>query len=183
MRKPSLIRFISLVFLAQAVFFSSSPSSYATDPVDVTSDQSAKAGSEAFRKGDFDKAIESFNKALSLDPKNFNAYNGLGNVYARKGDVDKAIESFNKALSLNANEPSAHIGLGNLYFRKGDTPKAIESFEKVLSTYPRNAEALFSLGAVYVTLKQKDAALKQYQLLSGIDKKLAEELNKQIQSS
>ncbi len=43
--------------------------------------------------GDFDEAIAIFNKIISLDPMNVDAYIGLAQAYQGKGDIDKAIET------------------------------------------------------------------------------------------
>ena len=43
--------------------------------------------------GDFDEAIAIFNKIISLDPMNVDAYIGLARAYQGKGDIDKAIET------------------------------------------------------------------------------------------
>ncbi|MFH1799364.1 MAG: tetratricopeptide repeat protein [Candidatus Omnitrophota bacterium] len=184
MRKQSFFRSTSLVFLALAVFFiCSHPSSYATDAENIaTAEQCVKDGAEAMQKNDVDKALESFNKAVSLDPKNLSVYVGLGNAYFQKGDADKALESFNKAISLNSKSLYAYIGLGNLYLQKGNIDKAIDSFNKAISLDPKDPQAHSSLGHLYIQKGDKDAALKQHKILSDLDKKLAEQLDKRIQA-
>ena len=50
------------------------------------------------KKGDYDRAIADYNKALELDPKDATAYNNRGYAYRQKGDYDKAIADYDKAL-------------------------------------------------------------------------------------
>ena len=52
------------------------------------------------RKGKLDDAIEAYNEALVLDPKNYKAYNNLGSVYAMRGDIKKAREHFERSLQI-----------------------------------------------------------------------------------
>ncbi|MFH1397722.1 MAG: tetratricopeptide repeat protein, partial [Candidatus Omnitrophota bacterium] len=121
MRKQSFLRLIIFLFSAQATFvIYNNPNIYAADVTDVvTVSKDMRAGYEEMRKGNLDRAIDIFNKVISMDAKNSNAYAGLGNTYFQKGESDKAIELFNKVISLDAENPRAYIGLGNIYFQKG----------------------------------------------------------------
>ena len=61
-----------------------------------------------YYKGDYDKAIEYYKKALKIrlkvlgeeHPSTAATYNNLGMAYHSKGDYDKAIEFFEKALNI-----------------------------------------------------------------------------------
>jgi tetratricopeptide (TPR) repeat protein len=98
MKKQSLFRLISSVFLVFAAFFiCSHPVSYAA----TDSNACIIAGNEAVKKGDIDKAIELYKQAASLDPKNVNAANGLGNLYLQKGDKNAALKQCNIVKSLD----------------------------------------------------------------------------------
>ena len=44
-------------------------------------------------KGDFDAAIQDYNKAIELQPDYAGAYNNRGNAYDEKGDFDAAIKT------------------------------------------------------------------------------------------
>jgi Tfp pilus assembly protein PilF len=132
------------------------------------------------RKGDFEEAIASFDKAISLDDKNALAYVGLGYTYARKGDFEEAIASFDKAISLDDKNALAYVGLGNIYSRKGDFEEAIASFDKAISLDPQNAFSHYSLGLTYISLNENDLAIEQYNILKGLNKNLAEQLQNKI---
>src|SRR3990167_8898039 len=53
------------------------------------------------KKGQSDKAIAEFNKALELDPKNARVFNDRGLEFWFKGDIDSALADYNKALEIN----------------------------------------------------------------------------------
>src|SRR3989338_4019577 len=76
-------------------------------------------------KGQYDRAIENFNKALALDPNYTHAYYNLGAAYGNKGQHDMVIESFNKAIALNPNDALAYYNLGTAYNNKGQHDRAI----------------------------------------------------------
>ena len=59
-------------------------------------------------KGDFDRAIADFNRAIELKPDYAEAYNNRGNAYSDKGDFDHAIADFSKAIELKPDFPIAY---------------------------------------------------------------------------
>jgi tetratricopeptide (TPR) repeat protein len=48
-------------------------------------------------KGQHDKAISEFNKAIALNPRYVIAYNNRGVTYGKKAQYDKAISDFSQA--------------------------------------------------------------------------------------
>jgi tetratricopeptide (TPR) repeat protein len=51
-------------------------------------------------KGQYDRAIEDYNKAIQLNPNLAVAYNNRGVAYADKGQYGKAISDFQKACDM-----------------------------------------------------------------------------------
>ena len=99
-------------------------------------------------KGDYDRAIEYYQKALKIDLKKLDPehpevairYNNLGLAYGNKGDYDRAIEYYQKALKialkkLGPEHPKVAISYNNLglaYRSKGDYDRAIEYFQNAV---------------------------------------------------
>ena len=66
-------------------------------------------------KGEVDRAITDFDKAIQLKSDYADAYYNRSIAYDVKGEVDRAAEDYNKAIQLNPNyadrdEVSLHIG-------------------------------------------------------------------------
>lgn len=55
--------------------------------------------------GHEDEALQQWEKARELDPKNPAALNNLANYYGHNGPVEKAFEFYEKAIALATNEP------------------------------------------------------------------------------
>jgi len=61
-------------------------------------------------------AIENWEKARRLDPKNPAAWNNLANTYAHIGPVEKSFPLYEEAIRLNPNEPVYLHNFGTLVF-------------------------------------------------------------------
>jgi len=57
------------------------------------------AGS-VFKKGDLDRAIEEYTKAIAINPYSQEAYYNRGLSYYRKGLSDKAVQDMNMSANL-----------------------------------------------------------------------------------
>ena len=93
-----------------------------------------------FEMREYDCAIETFSKAILLDPDYTNAYIGRAAAYALKQDLDHAaIEDLVKATQLGPPSSNTYGLLGMLYDRQGDRPFADEHFERGLELDPNNS--------------------------------------------
>lgn len=69
---------------------------------------------ELFHYGDYDNAIEYFNRAIEIDDKFIEALTNRGWAYAMKGDKTNARISYNSALAIDPTYQPALEGLGEL---------------------------------------------------------------------
>ena len=52
-------------------------------------------------KGEIERAIADYSKAIEIDPQHSNAYFGRGSAFEAKGDYDRAIADFTKAIEIS----------------------------------------------------------------------------------
>ena len=109
-------------------------------------------------KGEYDRAIEDFNKAIELDPIHANTYHLRGHAYYNKGDHDLAIEDCNKSLELKPDNADAHSIRGNAYHNKGDHDRAIEDYNKTIELDPENSSAYCNRGLAFGNKGEYDRA-------------------------
>ena len=90
--------------------------------------------SSYFQNGKLNKAIESYQNALKIDPNFKLARHGLARVYKKKGDSEKLIkESLNWAIrnvELHPSDASSHKYLGTIYSYLSNWELALLAFEK-----------------------------------------------------
>lgn len=106
-----------------------------------------REGAAHFQKHEYDLAIKSYEKAISLEPKSAVAYNMLGMAYRfeylQLGNPDlrvKEVEAFKKAIEIDPNFWGAMLNLGATYYYTGQKDKAAPLFKKALVLNPNNPE-------------------------------------------
>jgi hypothetical protein len=87
------------------------------------------------------KAIASFQKAITLDPKRVSAYNNLANTYYTVGRTPEAIDAWNRALEIKPDFVDVHLNLGKIFYVQGRLKESAAHFQQVLKYDPKNAEA------------------------------------------
>jgi len=87
-------------------------------------------GSAYLIRGEYDKAISEFNKALEINPRDSETYRNRGSAYMNKGHYDQAISDFTKALEINPKDAVAYNNRGRAYYFKGNYERSWEDFDK-----------------------------------------------------
>jgi len=106
-----------------------------------------------YQGGEIDKALESYARALAIDPKNPLLLSHAGGArlarFARDNepaDLKLAKRHFQAALGIDPALLSAGNGLGIVYSRSGRPAEAIAAWRRTLAVQPDFAPALLNLG-------------------------------------
>jgi Flp pilus assembly protein TadD len=76
-------------------------------------------GNEFLKSSCFQKAAESFDKAIQINPKDAEAWNLRGLALASQNRFEEAFKSFDKACSMNPSHPDAWHNKGVALARLG----------------------------------------------------------------
>jgi tetratricopeptide (TPR) repeat protein len=125
-------------------------------------DKNMTEGSDLFRAGKYDQAIESFKGVVEKYPANYEGYFNLGLSYMKKKETDSAITALEKAAELNPQSLDAVFALGESYFVKGNIEKALQSFSRAIELKPESYTAHYDLGLAYYKLNKNEEALAQF---------------------
>ncbi len=85
-------------------------------------------GLAALKEGDFNKAVELFEKANRLDESDVEIINNLGFSYLKQGDFNAAQQAIISALTLSPGRTTAWENLGEVFGKKGEVNKAVACF-------------------------------------------------------
>ena len=132
-------------------------------------------GNAWMSKGDYDRAISDFNKALEIEPRLAQAYSNRGNAYYLQDKHDKAIADYNKAIEMNPWDIGAYASRGDAYRSKGQYDRAIADCNKAIEIKSSFAWAYFIRGDAYFGKGQYDQAIADYNKALEINPKLAEQ--------
>lgn len=94
------------------------------------------------RRGDFDSAEDSYNKAYRIHPESDVLLVNLGTLCIQRADWDSAVDRFRSALQLNIANDRAWVGLAIGHRMKGDLDLAWANLEASLEYNPLNEAAL-----------------------------------------
>lgn len=130
-------------------------------------------------------ALNSWQKAIELEPSNPYLYTELGGTYAMMADLlapslqskddkvkseaekkikenlYKAEEQFNKAITNKSDYAPAHFELALVYSRQGKIDEAIGKLESVRLALPNDIGVAFQLGLLYAQDKELDKAITE----------------------
>ena len=101
-------------------------------------DQAMRDGEAAFAKGDFPKALESYRRALLLDPALYEAALFIGDVYYKTAEQLKAGEWFANAVKINPDRETAYRYWGDSLMKQGKVTEAGEKFVEAYIAEPYN---------------------------------------------
>lgn len=83
-----------------------------------------------------EKALESFNRAIDIDPTRADGYLGRANTLSTLKRYEEAMPDYNKALEIDPALANAYVNRGSAYSQLGQYEKAIADYEKGLELDP-----------------------------------------------
>jgi len=92
---------------------------------------------------DEQKAKESFEQALKLNPKDFHALFNIARTLQAQNCYDQARDFYNRAIKENAKNPDCYFNLGIMAFEENKYPEALDLFQKAQELSPNNGAISF----------------------------------------
>lgn len=127
-------------------------------------DVNASLGNLYRLSGQYDKAVIEFERAIALNNRNVDAYDGLADTYLRQNRLDAAERAYQQVIDLQPGYWRGHLEMGNFLFDTGRIQEAVELFTYVVSVTPDNATGYLNLGSAYAMLghfENADAAWRK----------------------
>jgi len=141
----------------------------------------AGRGTRLTEKGDYDRAVQDFDQAISLDPENAAWLIRRANAYLGKTDYDRAIQDYDRAITLDPQGQSsgtitwgsnyvqhvrvnlkywAFVGRGQTYRLKGDYDRAIDDCDQAIKLGPGLSFAYLGRASAYQAKGEFDRAIE-----------------------
>ncbi len=126
---------------------------------------------EHIKKDELAEAEKKFLEIISLDPKNIDAFEGLGDIYIELKKYDEAKEVFEYLLKLSSAEAYFHDKLGQVSRAQGHLQEAEAQFRISVEMNNQNANYLHNLAEVYVLEAEYDKAVEYFEKALNLEPK------------
>lgn len=122
-------------------------------------------------KGEFDKAIENYNKVLELAKSDVTlgkemsakALSGIGNCYLKQGKLPEAQNFFKQSIENSPKDEILAYNVGEIYFSNQGYDDAIRYFEIATQIRPEWPDPYKKLGDVYLNKAEMAKAIEKYE--------------------
>ncbi len=99
-----------------------------------------------YNRGEEDKGMEHYRKALEIYPQFEVAWNNLGYAFANKGRYADAVVHYRQALKLKPDHADVHNNLGNALGNLDQNAEAMHHYRKALELKPDHVDAHNNIG-------------------------------------
>ena len=123
------------------------------------------------------EALESYDRALALQPNSAATVIDRGNILQQLGRFAEALESYDRVLALKPDFAEAWLNRGNTLQQLGRFAEALESYDRALAVRPDFLGALLNRGSALEELGRYAEALESYDRALTVRPDYAEALN------
>eukprot|EP01114_Cavostelium_apophysatum_P020385 TRINITY_DN6815_c0_g1_i1.p1 TRINITY_DN6815_c0_g1~~TRINITY_DN6815_c0_g1_i1.p1 ORF type:complete len:311 (-),score=61.89 TRINITY_DN6815_c0_g1_i1:17-949(-) len=126
-------------------------------------------GRDFFDKKMWKESIESFSRAIILNPRDHLSYFWRAYAYDESGQYDLAVKDFSKSLEFEPQDATAYSNRGATYRDMGAPEKALRDLQKALEMDPQSAPVHNNVGVVLGDMGFFEEALREYTKALEID--------------
>lgn len=126
-------------------------------------------GGKFLEQSQYVEAEKKFIEAVSLDPKNVDAFEHLGEIYYYQKDFDHALETLTFAKRLNPKNDHIYLDMGMIKMEQGKAEQAIIDFKRAVELSPNNPKNLDCLLNAALVGKKKYEATRAFDQLSKVN--------------
>lgn len=125
---------------------------------------------EYYINNEYDKAIQTYYKALKKGENPTLAYFNLGNTYYRVDSISKAIVCYQSSITEAPEFFRAYLNLGILYYNLDDMGSAIAVLKQAENLEPVNMQVMLTLASAYKNVQEYSLAIPYLEKVIEKDK-------------
>lgn len=118
----------------------------------------------------FEKAIDAYLYAVTIDEKFDYAYRNMGDAYLRLRKYKDAIEVLEKVLELSRPEDVIYEAIGHCYHKLGNFAQARFHYRKASHLNPEDSKLSYKMALTYINEEQWESAIKQLEAAMRLQK-------------
>ena len=120
-------------------------------------------GIQLLGKGQNDKALACFEKAIQYDHQNANVFCNIGRIYYEKGQWETAVSYFQQSINISPDLPETYSNMGLAFHRLFRMDEAINAYQKALSLKPDYAIACHNMGFTLEKIGRLKESIRWYE--------------------
>ncbi len=122
--------------------------------------------------GEYEKALEDCDKALSLKPDYHLAFYNRGYIYQELGNIEEAIKNYSQTIALNNNASQAYQNRGILYVNIAKSEEAYNDFNNAIRINPKDPIAFLNRASLLRDLKEDTKVIDDASTVISLDSTL-----------
>jgi protein O-GlcNAc transferase len=146
-----------------------SPSFIGAQQVPADAQALVAQAQSASQRGQWAEAVDDYEKAVDLAPKNAALRVSLGVALAKSRRLTEAIDAYNTALQLSPHDSAAEVNLAEAFRAVHNDAEARRLLELSAREHPKNAAPLAVLGDLEIQMQTYDEAIKHLTSAVALD--------------
>jgi len=139
-------------------------SAYSAEAIDLF------AQGNAFMKNKtYSEALRVYDKAITLEPEYFEAWNGKADALNRAQQFNEALKASDRVLILKPDYVSGWINRGYILYNLGLYDEELKAYETAITFNPASSEAWFNKGYSLAGMKRYDEAIAAFDKVEALD--------------
>lgn len=149
------------------------------DEPNLTSEQKQarkekELGNEAYKKKDFEKALQHYNRAVQLDPTDMTYLTNIAAVYFEQKEYKKCIEQCEKAIEIGRENRADFKLIAKAFSRIGNSYRKLEDW-RMAKTYYEKSMSEHRTPEVKTVISELEKKIKEEERRAYVDPVKAEE--------
>ena len=141
-----------------------SVSAYSADAIGLF-----EQGNAFMKNKTYAEALRVYDKAISIEPEYFEAWNGKADALNRVQQFDAALKASDRVLIIKSDYVPGWINRGYILYNLGRYDEELKAYETAVTLDPANPEAWFNIGYSLAGMKRYDEAIAAFNKVETLD--------------
>jgi tetratricopeptide (TPR) repeat protein len=123
----------------------------------------------AFGKGQPDRALADFDRAIQIDPTSASTYYNRALVWFGKKDFDRALADVDQLIKLTPRDAEAHELRGQIHHERGHFEQAQADYTEAIRLDPRRGMSYYRRGLTLLLRNETEKAITDLETATRLD--------------
>ncbi|NES21088.1 MAG: tetratricopeptide repeat protein [Symploca sp. SIO3E6] len=128
-----------------------------------------RCGESYVSMGQYNEALQQFNRAIELEPTYFEAIANRADTYRWMESYEEALQDLKLAIEINPRDDWAIDKRGIIYRLMGNYEDALQQFNRAIELNPRNEQAIANRANIYRLMGNYEDALQEFNRAIELD--------------